>query len=114
MFEKITKYFANRAADNAVEGVKSSFNEKVSEYGDIIKIGLVLSVIVLGGKHITRHSRRDSYGPNSMYIPGSTQPIVINNYYPPYREREERRNRNNVNSYIQQAGQGYQKCKDRR
>ena len=80
MFEKITKYFANRAADNVVDGVSTSINEKFDQYGDIIRIGLVLGVIILGGRHITKRDNRNN---GCAYInPPGSQPIIINNYYP--------------------------------
>ena len=104
MFEKITKWFTSKAADGAVEGFKTSFNEKVDQYGDIIRIGLVLGVIVIGSRHISkRNHNRNAYipapGEPPLRLPSPGQPIVINNYYPGYlpqptriNERREKRN----------------------
>lgn len=109
MFEKVTKYFASRAADGAVDGVKNSLNEKFDQYGDIIRIGLVLSVIIFGGRHITKRNDRGSY-----YIPQSGdygRPIVINNYYPGYQptqqhhDNQKRRTYDERGYYIQKNGQ---------
>lgn len=90
MFEKVTKWFINKSADGAIEEAKSTFNEKVDQYGDIIKVGLVLSVIILGGRHITK---RNSHSGN--YLPDNTcsgqSPIVINNFYSDNYGRNERR-----------------------
>lgn len=89
MFEKLTKKFTTKATDN----VKKTLNDRIDEYGDIIKIGLVISVIVLGGKHLTKKNNQkrnliEPYSSQNM-LPGN-QPIIINNYYT--REREETRN----------------------
>lgn len=111
MFEKISKYFANRAADGAVEGVKTSLNEKFDQYGDIIRIGLVLSVIILGGRHITKSgsmNRARGYDPARLPQAGQPYPpIVINNYYPDYSRQQlnERRERRAYGNYINQSRQ---------
>jgi hypothetical protein len=88
MLERITKRFTNKATSNVIENTKKTFNERIDEYGDIIEIGLVLSVIILGGHHFTKKSRRRSdpidYG-NPYNLP-SGQPIIINNYYTSERE----------------------------
>lgn len=117
MFEKVTKYFAGKAAGNAVEGVKETLNDKIDQYGDIIKIGLVLSVIIFGGHHITKTSERKRNRYASAYIPENlppgSPPVIINNYYQePYYQREERQ-RYHGNNYIQkpsrQTKQNYPK-----
>lgn len=81
MFERWTK----KATDNAVENVKKTFNDRIEENGDIIKFGLVLMVIILGGKHLTKRDKHvntySEYG-----LPAGNTPIIINNYY----SREER------------------------
>ena len=91
MFEKFTKFFANKAADGAVEGLKESVTGKFDQYGDIFRIGLVLSIIAISGKHIAKHNQPTmptySYQPqtyNPRLTSGNGQPIVINNYYPGY------------------------------
>ena len=86
MFEKWTKKASSRLADNAMEGVKQSLNDRISQYGDIIQIGLVLGVIILGSRHIT--SRRHEERREAQYfLPANGQaPVIVNNYY---REREE-------------------------
>ncbi len=116
MFEKWTKKVASKATDGAVEGVKESLNDKINQYGDIISIGLVLGVIIVGGRHLTkpRHGNPQMYIP--AQIPGNGQaPIIVNNYY---REREdyshERSKRNNYyvqngQVYSQKAGKAYSK-----
>lgn len=101
MFEKLSKRFASKATDGAVEGVKETLNDKIDQYGDIIKIGLVLGVIILGTKHLTRqrpttysmpygylplNTGYPSYSPYDIHRHVSThreydKPIVINNYY---------------------------------
>ena len=96
MFEKVTKWFTSKATDTAIEGAKTSLNEKIDQYGDIIKVGLVLSIIIFGGRHITRRGRNDGYiaQGSELVRPQGGQPIIINNYYPEYRcERNERRQR---------------------
>lgn len=86
MFEKLTKKIAGRVTDTAADGMKKTFNDRIDQYGDIIQIGLVLGVIIIGGRHLTRKQRdpRESYIP--YRLPEGGSPIVINNYY---REREE-------------------------
>lgn len=82
MFEKISKYFASKATGGAVDGVKQTLTEKFDQYGDILKIGLVASVVafsVIGGKHMTKKHDRNAYIPNHQY-PGNS-PVIINNYY---------------------------------
>lgn len=86
MFERFTK----KATDNAVENVKKTLNDRIDEYGDIIKIGLVVAVIILGGKHFT-NTRKNRYDRDLNLPTGNGQPIIINNYYS--REREEREER---------------------
>ena len=82
MFERWTK----KATDNAVENVKKTFNDRIEENGDIIKFGLVLMVIILGGKHLTKKDKHvNSYA--EYGLPSGNNPIIINNYYT--REREE-------------------------
>ena len=56
MFERWTK----KATDNAVENVKKTFNDRIEENGDIIKFGLVLMVIILGGKHLTKRDKHQN------------------------------------------------------
>ena len=103
--------------DNAVEGVKKSFNDRLDQYGDIIQIGLVLGVIIIGGRHLTSNGRKNRNFDES-YIPALTsgqQPIVINNYYKEREDRYERykredRARRSVQSRYstQQENQKYQ------
>lgn len=98
MFDRLTKRIAGKTTDAAVENVKKTFNDRIDQYGDIIQIGLVAAVIILGGRHLTRRDSRrrdryipapeESYLPAGMTYPYSTPPIVVNNYY---REREESR-----------------------
>jgi hypothetical protein len=113
MFEKFTKWFANKAADGAVAGVKTSINEKVDQYGDIIRIGLVIGITALGVHHITKQNSLGPPGNYPMRLPQSGhQPIVINNYYPGYlnqgystsstRARNERRYSYERSYYIPQ------------
>ncbi len=91
MFEKWIKKSTNRAADSAIEGVKESLNDKIDKYGDIIQIGLVLSVIIFGGRHLTK--KHEPYRSPVEDLPyrltgGNGQPIIINNYYTRTREEE--------------------------
>ena len=112
MFEKWTKKFASKATDSALEGAAQSLNDRIGQYGDIIQIGLVLGVIVLGTRHLTRENRRNGAMMQS-YLPAQTtggQPIIVNNYY---REREdyshEQRNKRCCyieNNKIQRSPQG--------
>lgn len=82
MFDKLSRKFGSKAATNAVEGVKETLNDKLEDYSGIIKIGLVLAVIVFGGKHLIEPKQRNT---NPVYIPrlpaNNGQPIIINNYY---------------------------------
>lgn len=115
MFEKVTKYFASKATGGAIDGVKESLNDKINQYGDILNFGLVLSVIILGGQFITKHSdRRERRYGAPVYIPGNlppgSPPVVINNYYQqrepvntcttPYYKREEKPKYYGNNTYI--------------
>jgi hypothetical protein len=84
MLERFTKRVSSKATEGAIESVKTTLNDRIDQYGDIIKIGLVLSVIIFGGKHLTKKSSRriSLYDDSPFYLPaGSGQPIVINNYY---------------------------------
>ena len=94
MFEKLTKRFSSKATENAIEGVKTTFNDRMEQYGDIIKIGLVLSVIIFGGRHLTKKSTPTLPDYSGLYSyrlpPGNGQPIIINNYYrDEYREANQ-------------------------
>lgn len=84
MFEKLTKKVASKATDNAVEGVKQNLNDRITQYGDIIQIGLVLGIIMMGTHHFTKSGRHERRCLGESYLP-SQQPIIVNNYY---RERE--------------------------
>lgn len=84
MFEKLTKKVASKATDNAVEGVKQNLNDRITQYGDIIQIGLVLGIIMIGTHHFTKSGRHERRYLGESYLP-SQQPIIVNNYY---RERE--------------------------
>ena len=90
MFERWTKKISGKVTNAAAEEMKKSFNDRMEQYGDIIQIGLVLGVIIIGGKHLTRKNRNTA--PEMSYIPAKlpdgNQPIIINNYY---REREDYR-----------------------
>ena len=122
MFEKWTRKVASRATDSAVEGMKTTLNDRIDQYGDIIKIGLVLSVIIFGGKHLTkREAPRYSapppsypnYPPQQFRLPqGNGTPIVINNFYGMDRKNKERM----MHYGYQQKKQGpnYQKRENRR
>lgn len=96
MFDNFRKKIATKVTNDTVDNVKKTFNERVEEYGDIIEIGLVLAVIIFGGKHLTKshyektHQTNNNYYPPLRLPPGSGQPIVINNYYT--REREDQHN----------------------
>ncbi len=85
MFEKLSKHFTSKATEGAIESVKTSFNDRMDQYGDIIKIGLVLSVIIFGGKHLAKKASSPIVYPEDISpfrLPsGNGQPIVINNYY---------------------------------
>jgi hypothetical protein len=83
MFEKWTKHFASKATDAGIEGVKETLNDKIDQYGDIIKMGLVLSVVIFGGRHLTKQYNYYSNMPMQQPygLPSSGRPIVINNYY---------------------------------
>ena len=84
MFEKMTKRFASKATDGAVEGVRETLNDKFNKYSDAIFPWLVLGVVVVGTRHLTKQHQQ-TYLP--AQIPGNGQaPIIVNNYY---REREE-------------------------
>ena len=101
MFEKWTKKVASKATDSAIEGAAQTLNDRIGQYGDIIQIGLVLGVIILGSRHLTRKTTRNHA--EQTYIPAnlpSGQPIIVNNYY---REREEYSHERSKrgNSYIQ-------------
>lgn len=88
MLEKWFKKSANKAADSAIEGVKESLNDKIDKYGDYIQAGLVLAVIIFGGRHLTRKTPADYMPPIHARLPAGTgQPIIINNYYT--RDKEE-------------------------
>jgi len=105
MFEKITKKFASKATDSVIEGATQSLNDRISQYGDIIQIGLVLGVIILGSRHIAgknRNDRQRDYIPAYLPPPGSGQPIIVNNYY---REREDKYERNKQQQYYLRDGQ---------
>lgn len=116
MFKRLTEKFASKATDSAVEGVKKSFNDRIDQYGDIIQIGLVLTVIILGGKHITNTARR-RHAAACQQMPygyfsdgGGSQPIVINNYYNERWENERyghRKNREYVDCGYNAAYQPY-------
>lgn len=105
MFEKWTKKFASKATDGAVEGVKETLNDKIDQYGDIIKVGLVLSVIIFGGKHLTKRQNTPPSMP-VMPMPGpyyggymcgqyGQPPMVVNNYISRHADsRAQRRERN--------------------
>ena len=117
MFEKISKYFANRAADGAVEGVKTSVNEKMDKYGDIIMAGLALGIIVIGSRHITKQNQ------TNPYLYSGSQPIIINNYYQdPYSTRFSRTMSASIwrsyeqreIKYLQQQGKMDQRYQNRR
>ena len=102
MFEKWTKKLSQKATDSALEGAAQSLNDRIGQYGDIIQIGLVLGVIVLGTRHLTRDNQR-RFATVQSYLPAQTtggQPIIVNNYY---REREDRfhEQRNKQYCYIQ-------------
>ncbi len=87
MFEKWTKKFASKATDSALEGAAQSLNDRIGQYGDIIQMGLVLGVIVLGTRHLTRDNQRRVNV--QSYLPAQAtggQPIIVNNYY---RERND-------------------------
>ena len=87
MFEKWTKKASSKFADNAMEGVKQSLNDRISQYGDIIQIGLVLGVIILGSRHITSRKHEERRDTQYFLPPANGQgPVIVNNYY---REREE-------------------------
>ena len=81
MFEKISKRFGSKAADSAVEGVKETLNDKLEDYSGIIKIGLVLAVIIFGGKHLIKQEKDNSAPVFNPKLPSGGQPIIINNYY---------------------------------
>ena len=109
MFEKWTRKIAGKVTDSAAEGMKKSFNDRMDQYGDIIQIGLVLGVIIIGGRHLTKR-RRD---PQETYIPyqlpAGSPPVVINNYYREreerrYEQRNKRRNQWLENGQVQQGG----------
>ena len=110
MFEKVTKYFASKATDGAIDGVKESLNDKIDKYGDILNFGLVLSVIIIGGHFITRQpkTRRHHEYQSDFYIPdcnpGNT-PIVINNYYHDNTRREEKQRHYGEKRYIEEPRQ---------
>ena len=92
MFEKWTKKVASKATDSAIEGAAQSLNDRITQYGDIIQIGLVLGVIVLGTRPVTR--KQPVYIPPGL--PSRQSPVIVNNYY---REREdiyEQRNKKNL------------------
>ena len=112
MFEKFTKKFTTKTTDT----IKKSFNDRIDEYGDIIQIGLVLSVIILGGRHLTKRNNRKNatYYPEPMDF-SSGQPIVINNYYGHEREetRYERRERR-TEKKSDEPRHSYQKRENRR
>lgn len=82
MFEKWTK----KATTSAVENVKKTLNDRIDDWGDIIQFGLVLTVIILGGRHLTKKSHANNI-PGQLQLPNGGQPIIINNYYT--RERED-------------------------
>ena len=107
MFDRWTKKAASKITDNAVEGAKQSLNERIEKYGDIIQIGLVLGVIILGSRHITGHSRQPTYaGYLPQYnLPDGRVPVIVNNYY---REREDyiyERNQRNQRQIQQRQAQ---------
>ena len=109
MFERWSKKTASKVTNSAVEGVKETLNDKIDQYGDIIKLGLVLGVVIFGGKHLTRKQKEDEFldlmsPPLSVGYPQNGyngyggrygQPIVINNYY--------QRERNYERSYEKRA-----------
>ena len=111
MFEKWTKKFAEKATDSAINGAAQSLNDRIGKYGDIIQIGLVLGVIILGSSHIAGRNRQERHR-NQSYIPaylppaGSGQPVIVNNYY---REREdnfyEQRRKQQQHQYFIRDGQ---------
>lgn len=107
MFEKLKKNIANKVTDNATDGIKKTFNDRVDQYGDIIKIGLVLGVIIIGGRHLTKRPRdeRTSYIPHRL--PEGNPPIIINNYY---REREDRYEQYSKRNCYMREGQ-VQQCR---
>lgn len=95
MFDRFRKKITETVTNDTVDTVKKTFNDRIEDYGDIIEIGLVLMVIILGGKHLTKRSAEKRQTYEGYYSPSSTlrlpngngQPIIINNYYT--REREE-------------------------
>ena len=107
MFEKLSKRFASKATDGAVEGVRETLNDKFDQYGDMIKIGLVFVVVALGGKHLTKKDKpAENHYPQPVEyyrLPSGNQPIIVNNYYQSdygqynrgYDSRRERRNEYN-------------------
>lgn len=92
MFEKWTRKFAEKATDSAINGAAQTLNDRIGKYGDIIQIGLVLGVIILGSSHIAGKNRHEKQQQHTSYIPaylpppGSGQPVIVNNYY---HERED-------------------------
>lgn len=110
MFEKISKKFGNKTADNVIEGAKETLNDRLDKYSDIIQIGLVIGVIAFGGNKLLGHGRKQKqdYLPGSLdFGGGNGTPIVINNYYTqnernPYRNQEK-------GAYHGRSGKGYQK-----
>ncbi len=126
MFEKWTKKLAGKATDGAVEGVKETLNDKIDQYGDIIKFGLVMTVIAIGGHQFTKRTRNSFLSaPEPYHLPAGTQPVIINNYYPgPYgyygqqgttgttrdwRRRHEQQQRHNCYVPAQTAGKNHTK-----
>ena len=106
MLEKISKYFSKKMADGTVDGLKSSASEFVNEYGDILKFGLAIGVIMLGSHHITKQNRRNSYISSPVYSGYPGQPIVINNYYADHQDRERREKRTYERKFIPQQQTG--------
>ncbi len=125
MFEKLTKRFASKATDAAVEGVHESIYDKFMQYSDYVMAGLAIYVVIRGGRHLTAMNRRNAYIPNDpIGLPGySGYPMIVNNYYQGSREREERRRYEqqyycNAQGQLQrqapEAGPGYSRRQNRR